>query len=83
MKLLYITTHQIHNLIPLFRELSKKNEISFKAVYWQNLSTDHHDIEFNKVINFGIDQFSGYDYFCLYNKKIDFILLSGTLYFFT
>ena len=69
MKLLYITTHQIPNLVPLFRELSKKKEISFKAVFWQNLSADFHEPEFNKVINYGVDLFSGYDYFLLCNKK--------------
>ena len=51
MKLLYITTHQIPNLVSLFRELGKKNEISFKAVYWGNVSADYHDAEFNRVIN--------------------------------
>ena len=69
MKLLYIATHQIHNLLPLFRELSKKDEISFKAVFWQNISEDFHDPEFNKVINYEIDLFSGYNYFLLCNKK--------------
>ena len=69
MKLLYVTTHQIPNLIPLFRELNKKDKISFKAVYWQNLSADTYDARFNKVVNFGVDLFSGYDYLCLCNKK--------------
>ena len=49
MKLLYITTHQIPNLVSLFRELSKKDEISFKAVYWQNIPADYYDKDFNKV----------------------------------
>ena len=69
MKLLYIATNQISNLIPLFRELDKKEEISFKAVFWQNLSADFREPEFNKVINYGVDLFSGYDYFFLCNKK--------------
>ena len=69
MKLLYIVTHQISNLIPLFRELNKKEEISFKAVFWQNLSVDFHEPAFNKVINYGVDLFFGYDYFFLCNKK--------------
>ena len=69
MKLLYISAHEILNLTPLFRELNKKDEISFKTVYWQNLSDDIHDARFNQIINFGIDQYSGYDYFFLCNKK--------------
>ena len=69
MKLLYICSHQIHNLTPLFRELSKKNEIDFKAVYWQKISEDQHDFEFEKNINFGIDLFSGHNYECLFEKE--------------
>ena len=69
MKLLYICAHPIPNLTPLFRELNKKDEISFKAVFWQNISADFHEPEFNKVINYGVDLFSGYDYFFLCNKK--------------
>ena len=30
MKLIYVTTHQISNLVPLFRELGKKDEIKSK-----------------------------------------------------
>ena len=56
MKLLYVTTHQIPNLVPLFRELNKKDKISFKVIYWQNLSPNYHDIEFDKVIDYGVDQ---------------------------
>ena len=52
MKLLYICSHQIHNLTTLFRVLSKKNEIDFKVVYWQKLSEDQKDPEFEKTIHF-------------------------------
>ena len=38
MKIIYLVQHQIHNLTPLYRELSKKKEFSFKVLYWQNLS---------------------------------------------
>ena len=69
MKLLYVTTHQIPNLVPLFRELNKKDKISFKVIYWQNLSPNYHDKEFDKVIDYGVDQESGYDKFYLCNKK--------------
>ena len=69
MKLLYIVTSPISNLVPLYRELNKKEEISFKAVFWQNLSADFHEPAFNKVINYGVDLFFGYDYFFLCNKK--------------
>ena len=68
MKLLYICAHPIPNLTSLFKELNKKDKISFKTVYWQDLYDDIHDAKFNQVINFGIDQFSGYDYFCLWIK---------------
>ena len=71
MKLLYVSTHQIHNLTPLYRALAKRKEIEFKSIYWQNISTNHHDIEFNKTINFEVDPFSGHDYHCLFNDKKD------------
>lgn len=69
MKILYLCTHQIHNLTPLFRQISKNKKINFKVLYWQRISADYHDPEFNKVINFGINQFSDYKYQCLINEK--------------
>jgi len=69
MKLLYILTHQIHNLTPLFRELSIKKDVDFKAIYWQKISSKYFDPEFNKIIDFGIDQFEGYSYESLFNKE--------------
>ena len=69
MKLIYICTHQIHNLTPLFREIAKNKNLKFKVIYWQRISQEFHDPEFNTVINFGIDQFLGYDYKCLFDKE--------------
>ena len=69
MKILYLCTHQIHNLTPLFREISKNKKINFKVLYWQRILADYHDPEFDKIINFGIDQFSGYKYYCLFNDE--------------
>ena len=67
MKILYLCTHQIHNLTPLFRKISKNKKINFKVLYWQRILAHYHDPEFDKVINFGIDQFS--DYKRLYLSK--------------
>lgn len=69
MKILYLCTHQIHNLTPLFRKISKNKKINFKVLYWQRILADYHDPEFDKVINFGIDQFSDYKYYCLFNEE--------------
>jgi glycosyltransferase involved in cell wall biosynthesis len=69
MKLFYVATHQIHNLTPLFRELSLKDKIHFKAIYWQKISSNFHDPEFNTKVNFGVDQFSGYEHFCLFDEE--------------
>ena len=75
MKLLYVSTHQIHNLTPLFREMTKQNKIDFKVVYWQKIPSVHYDLEFNTKIDFSIDQFSIYEYRCLSDKqKICFVL---------
>ena len=76
MKLLYVCTHQIHNLTPLFRELHSKDKIKFKVIYWQRLQSKFHDPEFNKVINFGVDQFSGYNFTCLFDEERDTFDLS-------
>ena len=77
MKILYLCTHQIHNLTPLFREISKNKKINFKVLYWQRILADYHDPEFDKIINFGIDQFGEsapykevYDHFNLTEDKI-------------
>ena len=69
MKLLYICSHQIHNLTPLFRELSKNASLDLTVVYWQKISSSYHDPEFNKIVNFGIDQFRGYNHYCLFKKE--------------
>ena len=37
MKFLFVCTHQIQNLIPLFVELNKKKEIDFKVLYWDKI----------------------------------------------
>ena len=76
MKLLYVTTHQISNLLPLFRELSKKKKISFKVIFWQNLSSTYYDKDFKKIIDYGLDTNSGYDKYFLCNKKRDKINMS-------
>tara|TARA_A100001234_G_scaffold220675_1_gene234210 strand:+ start:1055 stop:2218 length:1164 start_codon:yes stop_codon:yes gene_type:complete len=68
MKLLYVTTHQISNLLPLFRELGKTKKINFKVVYWQNLDSNYYDVNFKKFINYGIDTESGYQKFYLSKK---------------
>ena len=69
MKILYLCTHQIHNLTPLFRKITKNKKINFKVLYWQRILEDYHDPEFDKVINFGIDQFSDYKYNFLFNVE--------------
>ena len=55
MKLLFICSHQIQNLIPLFIELNKKQELDFKVIYWEKLTNLHYDNEFKQQINFNID----------------------------
>ena len=78
MKLLYICSHQIHNLTPLFRELSKNASLDLTVVYWQKISSSYHDPEFNKIVNFGIDQFR-YNHYCLFTKEK--ITYENSLYF--
>ena len=68
MKLLYVSTHQITNLIPLFRSVSKNN-IDFKVIYWQNLSPEYDCKYYEKKINYGMDMLSGYRKHFLCNKK--------------
>ena len=67
MKLLYVSTHQITNLIPLFRSVSKNN-IDFKVIYWQNLSPEYDCKYYEKKINYGMDMLSGYRKHFLCNK---------------
>ncbi len=69
MKFTFICTHAIHNLIPLFLELSKKKNIKFSVLYWQKLKENFYDPEFNKIINFGVDFYKGYSFDFLENKN--------------
>ena len=69
MKFLFVCTHQIQNLIPLFVELNKKKEIDFKVLYWDKINQIHFDPLFNQKINFNIDYFEGYNFHCLIDNK--------------
>ena len=71
MKLLYITTHPIHNLIPLYRELNKKKDINFVSINWINVPQNHYDYDFGKIINFKVDYNVGYQNQYLINNKKD------------
>ena len=61
MKLLFVCSHQIQNLIPLFVELNKKN-FEFKVIYWEKISNIHFDDEFKQEIDFGIDLYDNYNF---------------------
>ena len=69
MKFLFVCSHQIQNLIPLFKELNKKKDINFKVIYWEKLSNDHYDDEFKQTINFNIDLYKDYNFHSLSNQK--------------
>tara|TARA_B100001093_G_scaffold372912_1_gene357909 strand:- start:3149 stop:4327 length:1179 start_codon:yes stop_codon:yes gene_type:complete len=69
MNFLFLCTHQIQNLIPLFVELDKKKDINFKTLYWDKIDEEHFDPLFNQKINFNIDSFKNYNYEYFYNNK--------------
>ena len=69
MKLLFICSHQIQNLIPLFIELNKKQELDFKVIYWEKLTNLHYDNEFKQQINFNIDFYKNYNFHSLNKEK--------------
>ncbi len=69
MKFLFVCTHQIQNLIPLFVELGKKDEIEFKVIYWDKVDTEHFDPLFNQKINFNINSFKDYNYHYFFDNK--------------
>lgn len=68
MKLLFVCSHQIQNLIPLFVELNKKN-FEFKVIYWEKISNIHFDDEFKQEIDFGIDLYDNYNFHSLSKEK--------------
>ena len=80
MNVCYVTTHQIHNLVPLFRSLNNRKEIKFEVLYWQNLSQTYYDVQFKKIINFGLDQEYGYKFNYLNNKERKFAKFNFGLY---
>ena len=69
MKFLFVCTHQIQNLIPLFKELNNKKDLSFKVLYWEKLYEDYYDKGFDKIINFNIDSLKGYIFDSLSDKQ--------------
>ena len=70
---LYVVTHPIQVHSPLFKKLNKSKNISFKAVYWQNLSGFYFDEGFNKKIDFGLDLTKGFSHYFLFEKKTDIL----------
>ena len=71
MKFLYVVTHQIQAHTPLFRKISQNKKISFKVIYWQNMSKTYFDTEFNRIINWGMDMTSGFNHIFLFDKETD------------
>jgi len=69
MKTLFICTHQIQNLIPLFAELNKKKDLNFKVVYWEKLTNLHYDGEFKQKIDFNIDFYKDYNFHSLSKER--------------
>ena len=71
MKFLYVVTHPIQAHTPLFRKISQNKKVSFKAIYWQNISKNYFDTEFNRIINWGMDLTSGFNHIFLFDKETD------------
>ena len=71
MKFLYVVTHPIQAHTPLFRKISQNKKISFKTIYWQNISKNFFDTEFNRIINWGMDLTSGINHIFLFDKETD------------
>ena len=69
MKVLFVCSHQIQNLIPLFVELNKKKDFNFKVIYWEKLTSFHYDEEFKKQIDFNINFYRNYDFVSLSKEK--------------
>jgi glycosyltransferase involved in cell wall biosynthesis len=69
MKFLFVCSHQIQNLIPLFVELEKKKNLNFKVIYWEKLSEYHFDAEFKQKIDFNIDLYKRYSFYSLSKEK--------------
>lgn len=69
MKFFFVCSHQIQNLIPLFKELNKIKKINTNIIYWEKLSKKHFDNQFRMKIDFGINLYEGYNYKAL-SKKI-------------
>ena len=69
MNFLFVCTHLIQNLIPLFVELNNKKMINFKVLYWEKMNKEYFDTLFNQTINFNIETLSGYNFDYLYENK--------------
>lgn len=69
MKVLFVCSHQIQNLIPLFVELNKKKDFNFKVIYWEKLTSFHYDEEFKQQIDFNINFYRNYDFVSLSKEK--------------
>ncbi len=69
MNLLFVCTHPIQNLIPLFVELNNKKMINFKVLYWEKMNKEYFDTLFNQTINFNIETLNGYNFDYLYENK--------------
>lgn len=64
---LFICTHPIQNLIPVFVELSSEKKINFTVLYWQKLKKNYFDKEFFQKINFKLNLYNNYNYINLSN----------------
>ena len=69
MNFLFVCTHPIQNLIPLFVELNNKKMINFKVLYWEKINSEYFDSQFNQKISFNIETYQNYSYEFLYKNK--------------
>jgi len=69
MRFLFVCSHQIQNLIPLFTELNKKKGLNFKVLFWEKLSEHHYDNDFKQKINFNINFYENYNFHSLSIEK--------------
>lgn len=65
-----LVSHPIHYQVPMYRKLTARENVDFKAYFCWDIGTYRYDREFKKMVNFQIDLLSGYPYKFLRNYRL-------------
>lgn len=62
-RIVWLASHPVHYRIPIYKEMSKFNDIAFKVLFYSDYGIGtHNEKEFAAKVDFGVSLLEGYEY---------------------